>query len=104
MEEKIVKVALSLLFLACLLHMPYGFYQLVRFVGFGGFALLAYFSFKRKAEAEMIVCCVLALLFQPFIKVVLGRTIWNMVDVIVAVCLVVSLILDRIKVNNIKKR
>ena len=30
----------------------------------------------------------LALLFQPFLKVALGRTTWNVVDVVVAVGLV----------------
>jgi hypothetical protein len=30
------------------------------------------------------------LLFQPFFKISLGRTLWNMVDVIVAVGLLLS--------------
>ena len=30
----------------------------------------------------------LALLFQPFFKLALGRTIWNIVDVMVAIFLV----------------
>lgn len=34
----------------------------------------------------------LALLFQPFIKIALGRLIWNIVDVVVAVGLVVLFI------------
>ncbi len=41
---------------------------------------------------EKIPLCVLAgslaLLFQPFFKIVLGRAIWNVVDVIVAIALV----------------
>jgi hypothetical protein len=91
MEAKIVKVTLSILFLVCLLHMPYGYYQMVRFLGFSGFAILAYFSFKQKAGKGVIIYGLLALLFQPFIKIVLGRSIWNMVDVIVAAGLLVSL-------------
>jgi hypothetical protein len=91
METKIIKIALSILFLVCLLHMPYGYYQMVRFLGFSGFALLAYFSFKQKAEKGVIIYSLLALLFQPFIKIVLGRSIWNIVDVIVAAGLLISL-------------
>ena len=30
-----------------------------------------------------------ALLFQPFVKVALGRTMWNVVDVAVAILLIV---------------
>ncbi len=37
----------------------------------------------------------LALLFQPFIKIALGRTIWNVVDVMVAVLLVLLWMKER---------
>lgn len=78
----------------CLLDMPYGFYQFVRFAGMAGFALLAYFSFEQKKYAELIIYVALALLFQPFVKVALGRTIWNLVDAMVAIGLIVSLFLN----------
>lgn len=38
----------------------------------------------------MIMYGGLALLFQPFFKVVLGRQIWNIVDVIVRIGLLAS--------------
>jgi hypothetical protein len=37
----------------------------------------------------------LALLFQPFVKIALGRTIWNIVDVIVGIGLLVSLFINK---------
>ena len=39
----------------------------------------------------MILFIALALLFQPFFKIALGRTIWNIVDVLVAVFLLGSI-------------
>lgn len=36
----------------------------------------------------MIACGALALLFQPFIKIALGREMWNVVDVAVALALI----------------
>jgi hypothetical protein len=86
-----IKVILSILFLLCLFHMSYGYYELVRFIGALGFALLAYFSYKRNRKVEVIIYIALAMLFQPFFKVALGRTIWNLVDVVVSVGLVLSL-------------
>ncbi|SEB08929.1 hypothetical protein SAMN05660909_05356 [Chitinophaga terrae (ex Kim and Jung 2007)] len=71
--------------------MPYGYYQLVRFGALIGFALLAYQSNKEGQQTEMIIYGALALLFQPFIKIALGREIWNILDVIVAVGLMISL-------------
>lgn len=88
---KVVKIALAVLLIACLLDMPYGYYQLVRFVALLGFALLAYEANKKQQQTEMIIYGTLALLFQPFIKIALGREIWNIIDVIVAVGLMINL-------------
>ena len=43
----------------------------------------------------MIIYIALALLFQPFLKVALGRTIWNVVDVAITVGLIGSLFVKR---------
>jgi hypothetical protein len=37
------------------------------------------------------VFILLAILFQPFEKIALGRTLWNVVDVIVAMGLIISM-------------
>ena len=71
--------------------MPYGFFMLVRFAALVGFAILAYEASKNKNETGMIVFMALAILFQPFIKIPLGRTVWNVVDVIVAIGLFTSI-------------
>jgi hypothetical protein len=92
MMQLVVKIALSIFLLLCLLHMPYGYFQVVRFLGMVGFAILAYFSYEQKRNVEVIIYVSLALLFQPFIKVAFGRTIWNIVDIIVAIGLIVSII------------
>ena len=91
---KVIKIVLSLLLFLCLLDMPYGFYQLVRFAGMAGFAVLAYNSNKKEDKTEAIIFFCLAILFQPLIKIPLGRTIWNIVDVLVGVGLIWSLLQD----------
>jgi len=77
--------------------MPYSYYQAVRFMGMLGFALLAYYSYRQNNNTAVIIYIALALLFQPFAKVVLGRTGWNIVDVVVAVGLVVSMFIKPAK-------
>lgn len=89
--EKFIKILLAILFFVCLLDMPYGFYQLVRFVALVGFALLAYQSYEKESKNAMIIYIGLGLLFQPFFKVALGREIWNIVDVIVGLGLLISI-------------
>ena len=41
-----------------------------------------------------------AILFQPFIKIALGRQIWNIVDVVVVVLLIGSMFYKK-NLNNI---
>jgi hypothetical protein len=90
-----LKVLLVVLLLSCLAAMPYGYYQFVRFAGLVGFALLAYDAFKAEEKRLAIVFVCLALLFQPFVKMALGRTVWNLVDVCVAIFLVVTVFIRR---------
>ncbi len=71
--------------------MPYGYYEFVKFAGLVGFAILAYQTNQQGKQKEMIVYLVLALLFQPFFKIALGRQIWNIVDVIVGLGLIISI-------------
>ena len=91
--EILLKSSLSMLFLLCLLKMPYGYYQATRFMGMFGFLILAYSNYERNESLNSIVIIyfTLALLFQPFIKVALGRTIWNLVDVVVSIGLISSI-------------
>jgi len=91
-----IKLFLASLFLLCLGNMPYGFYQLVRFSGLVGFMILAYQANEERNQKEMILYIALALLFQPFIKVSLGRQLWNFVDVIVAIYLIISVLRSRL--------
>jgi hypothetical protein len=80
--------------------MPYGYYQAIRFIGMLGFILLAYYSYQQNKKVEVIIYVALALLFQPFIKVALGRTVWNIVDVIVSIGLIISLFIKSKKVTQ----
>lgn len=89
--DKAIKIVLAILLFLCLADMPYGFYQFVRFAGLIGFAVLAYQANLQSRQTEMIVYGGLALLFQPFFKIALGRQMWNIVDVIVGLGLLISI-------------
>lgn len=108
-----VYIILSVLLLLCLAPMPYGYYQLVRFIAMTVFGVLAWLFYATRntpglcAPEEQkgyikddsttilsklsmaIVWGALALLFQPFFKITLGRIAWNVVDVIVAGMLII---------------
>ena len=96
----LIKIILAILFFLCLLDMPYGYFQLVRFAAMLGFAILAYFASSKENKTEMIVYIALVILFQPVFKIALGRTIWNMVDVIVGIGLIVSIFVKQSKMRK----
>ncbi len=93
--ERIVKIILAVLLFLCLLDMPYEYYQLVRFIAFGVFAYLGFIELGNSNQALGFSYIMLAFLFQPFLKVALGRDLWNIVDVIVGIGLLVSLLKKR---------
>ena len=86
--NNILKIVLAIASLICVLDMPYGYYQLYRFIALGAFLYLAFTEQENKGWLAIWV--ISALLVQPFFKVALGRDIWNIVDVIFAVLLVIS--------------
>lgn len=86
---------LSVLLLLCLLPMPYGYYMLVRFVSMVAFGVIAYRYYSQSKMGLAVTFGALAVLFQPIVKIALGRTMWNVVDVIVAVLLLVLLVKER---------
>ena len=89
--NKAIKIILAILLFLCLADMPYGYYQFVRFSALIGFTILAYDANQQNKQTEMIIYGLLALLFQPFFKIALGRELWNIVDVVVGIGLILSL-------------
>jgi len=93
--ENIIKLSLSVILLLCLLDMPYGYFEFVRYSALIGFGLLAYLCYKKSFQTEMFIFAALAILFQPFYKIMLGRETWNKVDLIIALGLLLSILVDR---------
>ena len=52
------------------------------------FAVFAYEYYEKSVKPLAITFAALALLFQPFAKIALGRTMWNVVDVVAALGLI----------------
>ena len=89
----IFKLLLALLLLLCLADMPYGYYQFVRFVACIAFGYFA-FGEQEKQTKWVVFYITMAILFQPFIKISLGRVLWNVVDVVVAIVLIGSIFVN----------
>ncbi|MEQ3661566.1 MAG: DUF6804 family protein [Flavobacterium sp.] len=84
MYTKHLKLILIVLLLLCLLDMPYGYFQFVRWFSMVAFSYLALVAIREDKQNEIFIYIALVILFQPIIKIALGRIIWNIVDVLVA--------------------
>lgn len=92
---KSLKIILSGLLIACLLDMPYGYFQFVRFSAAMAFIYFAYKENKNDAGGMVAIYVIMAVLFQPFYKIALGRELWNVVDVLVAIFLIGTLFIKQ---------
>ena len=92
--ENSLKIVLAVLFFICLADMPYSYFQLVRFIALVGFSLLAYNAHNKEEKFLTIIFVTLAVLFQSFIKVALGSQVWNVIDVIVGLSLIISIFIQ----------
>ena len=77
---------MAIALLICLMPMPYGYYILIRYISAIAFGVMAYDYYYQKKM--YVVTLSLALLFQPLIKLPLGRDIWNFVDIVTAIFLI----------------
>jgi hypothetical protein len=87
---KTIQIALAILMLLCLADMPYGYFQFVRFAALIVFGILAFEASEKGNQNGFLVYLAFAILFQPFIKISLGRELWNAVDVITGIGLIIS--------------
>ena len=88
MVMKQIYLILAAMLLLCLAPMPYGYFMLVRYVMMIACGYIAYRYYQNGKMVATWVFGALALLFQPMYKIALGRTVWNVVDVIVALLLI----------------
>lgn len=88
------KPLIAIALFVCLFDLPYGYYQFVRFISLIVFGILSYEASQKENKIEMIIYGGLALLFQPFLKISLGRELWNIIDLAVGVGLLISFYID----------
>ena len=84
-----IQIAGAITLLLCLLPLPYGFYAIVRIVTTVISGYLAYVYYSKKRSELAITFLIIAIIFQPFFKFGLGREVWLVVDVAVAILLLV---------------
>ncbi len=80
MPVAVIYITAAMLFIGAA-PLPYGYYMLLRLVATGVFIWAAFIAYERNNEALPWVYGILALLFNPLIKIHLPKELWAVVDV-----------------------
>ena len=78
-------VAAAMCVIAMMPGLPYGYFTLLRVIVCGAAAFSAFNLFERKVEGLAWACVTIAVLFNPFVKIHLGRDVWWLADGVAAV-------------------
>ena len=89
MPIQVIFICAAMLLVA-IAPMPYGYYILLRLVSCGVFAYAAFIAHERKLELLPWIYGLLALLFNPIIKVHFDKEIWAFIDIAAAIILLIS--------------
>ena len=79
MPKAVLYIAAGMLFVG-VLPLPYGYYMLLRFVVCGVFAWAAFITYENKEEVLPWVFGVLAIVFNPIIKIHFPKELWAIID------------------------
>lgn len=85
----VIYIASAMLFIG-ILPLPYGYYTLLRFIATGVFIWSALIAYERNNETLPWIYLLLALLFNPLIKIHLSRDLWAIFDISAATLLLVT--------------
>ena len=101
---KTIDYIVLILCVLAVFDMPYSYYEIFRVIAFGAFLLYAYENYRKlvylEYQVKPLYYYVLfwfssALIVQPFYKLVLGKDIWIMLDILWASVILISIIRER---------
>lgn len=86
-----LKIIVIILLLIGLPDLPYGYYQVLRWIVTGVTGYLAYLAYENEKKIWVWIFGVIAILFNPIIPFYLDKSTWVLIDVVVAGLILVSL-------------
>lgn len=89
MPISVIYISAAMLFLGAT-PLPYGYYTLLRLVACGVFAFAAFVAHERKNQLLPWVYGLVAVLFNPIVKIHLPKEAWVFVDISAGVLLLVT--------------
>src|SRR5450631_2502408 len=99
----IIKSILAAILIGCLFKMPYGYYQLVRWIVCAGFVYFSYTEYELKNTILSILCGLVAVLFNPLKPIYFKKETWHPIDMGIAVAVIIWIIIDLLSLKFSKR-
>jgi len=90
--NQLLKLILSGILILSFLKMPYAFYTFSGYLLFAGFGWLAYDAFERLDHVDVKIYIMVALLYNPFIKLPIPHLLWNIINAVVIIALIINML------------
>jgi hypothetical protein len=87
MPKPLIYIAAGFLLIG-VFPLPYGYYMLLRFIACGVFAWAAYIAFERNEDILPWVFIVLAIIFNPILKIHFPKEMWAVIDFLSGIFLI----------------
>ena len=98
---EVIKYLISVLLMLCWLFMPNEYYMIVRWAVMIAMIVLAFGDNKEKNFGKYVLYVFIGVLFNPIIIIELPRLVWNIIDLVVAALLLISIGISRkVKINQ----
>jgi hypothetical protein len=101
----ILKISIIVVLLLASTHkLSYNFFIFLRWFIMIASLFLSYFSYKDKLYGFIVLFLTIAILFNPFAKFVFHKSAWHQIDIILAIVMILTVIIDLIVFLNRKKK
>lgn len=95
--NNIINLILIATLIGCLFNMPYGYYQLSRIIVISGSIALFVMSIQSRNYVVSPLYALIAIVFNPFIKLAFERNEWQIIDVVAIIILLVIIGTESLK-------
>ena len=89
MPKQLIYITAGLLF-AAILPLPYGYYSLLRILSCGVFVASTVITYKQGEKITPWVFVILAIVFNPTIKIHFQKEIWIVIDFLSGLFLIIK--------------
>ena len=90
MNYRLIATITSVLLVLGAFDLPYGYYQFLRIITCIASVLGAFYAKRVGNDNWVVGLAILAILFNPFVPIYLGKSLWKILDVIGGVYIFLS--------------